>query len=344
MNRDSGTNESVGDITESVRAIVFDQPGDESVLRIAEVPAPKLVAGSIRIRVHATAVNRADLLQRQGRYPPPPGASDILGLECSGEVVEVAGDVADWTPGHRVMALLAGGGYAEEVVVDARSAMRIPDVLSFEEGGAIPEVFFTSFLNLFMIGGADPAKRLLVHGGGSGVGTASILLCREMKVPIAVTVGSDEKGERCRDLGASLVINYRSEDFVEKIRTWTGGSGVDLLLDHLGGSYLSRNIASLAMEGHLVMIGSMGGTAGELDVGRVLSRRIRITGSTLRARTPEQKGEIVLSFLERFGEALERGRIRPVIHRIFPLERAGEAHKVMAAGENFGKVVLSVSP
>lgn len=326
-----------------MRAIVFDQPGDENVLHIGEVPRPELTADQIRIGVHATAVNRADLMQRQGFYPPPPGASPILGLECAGEVLEVGSAVHGWRVGERAMALLPGGGYAEEAVVHAGSAMRVPASLSDEEAGAIPEVFLTAFLNIFLLGEPPEGGAVLVHGGGSGVGTAAISLCREAGRRVLVTAGSEEKCQRCLAHGADVAINYRDGDFAPKVREATGGKGVDVVLDSIGGRYLEGNIASLAVEGRLVMIGLMGGARAEIDLAAMLMRRLRVIGSTLRTRTPADKAAIVAAFLERFGGALEAGRIRPVIDRVLPLEQAAEAHRIMKASEHFGKIVLKVA-
>ena len=326
-----------------MRAILLDGPGDEGVMRLGEAPAPALVPGSIRIRVVATSVNRADLLQRQGFYPPPPGASEILGLECAGEVIETAPDVAGWSVGDRAMALLAGGGYAEEVVVDAGCALPVPEALSLEAAGAVSEVFLTAFLNLFQLGALPAAGATLVHGGGSGVGTAAIQLVKEAGGSIAVTAGSDDKCRRCLELGADVAVNYRSEDFASAARELTGGRGVDVVLDCVGAPYFERNLTALAVGGRLLMIGLMGGAKGEIGLGLLLARRLHAIGSTLRSRSATEKAEIVAGFRARFGEALERGRIAPVVDRTLPLAQAPEAHRVMKAGEHFGKVVLRVA-
>jgi tumor protein p53-inducible protein 3 len=320
-----------------MRAIVFDRYGDANVLDVREVDSPPLVEGAIRIRVRATAVNRADLLQREGHYPPPPGASPILGLECAGEVAEFAKGVTGWRVGDRVMALLAGGGYAEEVVVDAGSAMRIPEALTFEEAGAIPEVFLTAFLTVFDLARAQRGETLLVHGGGSGVGTAATTLGKLAGLRVVVTVGSDEKVRLCREHGADDAINYKTEEFAERAR------GANIILDHIGAPYLLRDLLALAVDGRVVIIGSMGGgDKVEIDVGALLHKRQQIIGSTLRARAKEEKARIVAAFIAQFGDDLRAGRIRPVIHRVFPLEQAAQAHREMA-GDHFGKIVLSVS-
>lgn len=323
-----------------MRAIVFDQPGDESVLRIGEIPPPEPGPREVRIRVAAAGVNRADLLQRTGGYPPPPGASDVLGLECAGTVDAVGSEVHEIEPGERAMALLPGGGYAEYAVAHAGAVMHVPEDFSDAEAGAFPETFLTAFLNLFVIGGAREGMTVLVHGGGSGVGTSAIRLCREEKVRVAITAGSEEKCRRCLDLGADAAIDYRRQDFVAEMKAFTRGEGVDVILDHIGGTYLEKNLATLAVEGKLVVIGGMGGRRGELDLGRLLARRLSIVGSTLRGRSDGDKRDIVRAFLGRFGTALRAGRLRPVLDSTFPLSRAGDAHRRMASGEHFGKIVL----
>jgi len=325
-----------------VKAIVLDRFGEESVLRLGEAPAPPLVPGALRLRVAAAGVNRADLLQRQGFYPPPPGASPILGLECAGEVVEVGAGVAGWRAGERAMALLAGGGYAEEVVVDAGSALRVPERLSLEEAAAVPEVFLTVFLDVFDLGALPEGGSALVHGGGSGIGTAAIQLVKAAGGRIVVTAGSDEKCERCRALGADVAVNYRTGDFAAACREATGGRGVDVVLDSIGAAYLEQNLASLAVGGRLVLIGLMGGAKAEIGLGALLARRLQVIGSTLRTRSKEEKACIAAGFAARFGPALARGEIRPVVDRVLPLERAGDAHRAMKASEHFGKIALRV--
>jgi len=325
-----------------MRAIVFDEPGDESVLHIGSVPAPALGPRDLRLRVAATAVNRADLMQRRGLYPPPPGASPILGLECAGEVIEVGAEVRGWRTGQRAMALLAGGGYAEEVVVDAGSAMPVPDVLSDEEAGAMPEVFLTAFLNIFLLGQPPAGGAVLVHGGGSGVGTAATSLCREAGLRIVVTAGSADKCARCLAHGADVAIDYRAGDFAPAVREATGGAGVNVVLDSIGASYLTSNLECLAPGGRLVLIGLMGGVTSEINLAALMLKRLHVIGSTLRARPLDEKAEIVRAFLDRFGDALRAGRLRPPIDRVLPLERAADAHRAVQASEHFGKVVLKI--
>lgn len=301
-------------------------------LTLGDAPSPSMGPNDLRIAVRATAVNRADLLQREGKYPPPPGASELLGLECAGVVSEVGANVSGWKTGERAMALLAGGGYAEEVVVDAGSAMHVPDDLSDAEAAALPEVFLTAYLNLFLIARLRDGETVLLHGGGSGVGTAATTLAKLAGARVLVTAGSAEKCARCLEHGADVAINYRQEDFVEKAR------GANVILDHIGARYLPRDLDAIAVDGRIVVIGSMGGERlAEIDVGKLLMKRVQLTGSTLRARTVDEKRTIVESFTARFG-----GQVRPIVHTVLPLERADEAHQLMASSEHFGKIVLSV--
>jgi len=325
-----------------VRAIVVDSPGKTPVLRLEDVPAPELVPGALRLRVAAAAVNRADLMQAAGHYPPPPGASEILGLECAGEVAEVGSGVSGWKAGDRAMALLAGGGYAEEVVVDAGSALPVPASLDLEQAAALPEVFLTVFLNVFELAAFPESGAALIHGGGSGIGTAAIQLVREAGGRALVTAGSADKCKRCLELGAVRAVNYKDEDFVAVCREATGGAGVDVILDSIGAAYLARNLESLAVGGRLVLIGLMSGAKSEIDLARLLVRRLQVIGSTLRARPVEEKARIVAAFRGRFGPALEANRIGPVVDRVLPLGEAGEAHRAVRASEHFGKVVLRV--
>ncbi len=326
-----------------MQAIVIEQTDDGPVLSMGEIAAPALEPGSLRLRVAATAVNRADLLQARGFYPPPPGASETLGLECAGEVVEVGDGVSGWTSGDRVMALLAGGGYAQEVVVDAGSVMRVPNGMEFDQAAALPEVYLTVFLNVFQLGRFPAGGVALVHGGGSGIGTAAIQLLKAAGGRIVVTAGSAQKCARCLDLGADVAVNYNEGDFVEACKQATDGQGVDVVLDSIGGPYLAQNLTALATGGRLVVIGLMGGAKAEINLGLLLARRLQVIGSTLRARPLAQKAAIVAGFLERFGVGLAAGEIAPVVDRVLPLAAAGEAHRVVQASEHFGKVVLRVS-
>lgn len=326
-----------------MKAIVIEKTDDGPVLSIGEIAAPALEPGSLRLRVAATAVNRADLLQARGFYPPPPGASETLGLECAGEVVEVGDGVSGWTSGDRAMALLAGGGYAQEVVVDAGSVMRVPDGMEFDQAAALPEVYLTVFLNVFQLARFPAGGAALVHGGGSGIGTAAIQLLKAAGGRIVVTAGSEQKCARCLDLGADVAVNYNEGDFVEACKQATDGQGVDVVLDSIGAPYLAQNLSALATGGRLVVIGLMGGAKAEINLGLLLARRLEVIGSTLRARPLAQKAAIVAGFLERFGVGLAAGEIAPVVDRVLPLAAAGEAHRVVQASEHFGKVVLRVS-
>lgn len=321
-----------------VKAIVVEQ----KELCIGDVPAPVLTERALRIRVAAAGINRADLMQRRGLYPPPPGASEVLGLECAGEVVEIGAGVEGWRPGDRAMALLAGGGYAAEVVVDAGSALHVPEAFSWAEAAVLPEVYLTVFSNVFQIAALPEGGTLLVHGGGSGIGTASIQLAREAGARIFVTAGSAEKCARCVELGADLAIDYNAQDFAEEVASATGGAGVDVVLDSIGAGYLDGNLRSLALGGRLVLIGLMRGAKAEINLGALLARRLSVIGSTLRAKPVAEKAAIVAALLARFGPAIEAGRLRPVLHQTFPLERAGEAHALMQASGHFGKIALEI--
>jgi putative PIG3 family NAD(P)H quinone oxidoreductase len=323
-----------------MKAVVVEKPGDESALKIGDVPEPPIKPEEILIRVHAAGVNRADILQRQGFYPPPPGASEIIGMEVAGEVVAVGDSAKGWKIGDRAMALIPGGGYAEKAVAHYGSAMKIPAALSFEEAAGIPEVFLTVFLNFFMLAGIKRGESALVHGGGSGIGTASILLLKEAGVRVIVTAGSDEKCDQCRKLGADVAINYKRGPFATEVKTATEGRGVDAILDSIGGAYLAGNIESLAQGGRLVLIGLMQGTCAELDLAAVLRRHLKIFGSTLRNRSFAEKAQIVAAFLEQFGAALEAGKLRPPIYKVIPAADAPTAHRMMQSSEHFGKIIL----
>src|SRR6202790_3242382 len=323
-----------------MKAVVVEKPGDENALKLAEVPEPSIKPDEILIRVHAAGVNRADLLQRQGFYPPPPGASEIIGMEVAGEVVALGDSVKGWKVGDRAMALIPGGGYAEKAAAHYGSAMNIPATLSFEEAAGLPEVFLTVFLNFFVLAGIKRGETALIHGGGSGIGTASIQLLKEAGMRVIVTAGSDEKCDQCRKLGADVAINYKSGPFAPQVMAATDGRGVDAILDSIGGAYLAGNIDSLAQGGRLVLIGLMNGTRGELDLAAVLRRPLKIFGSTLRNRSFAEKAQIVAAFLEQFGAALGAGKLRPPIYRVVPAADAPTAHRMMQASEHFGKIVL----
>ncbi|HVA81582.1 MAG TPA: NAD(P)H-quinone oxidoreductase [Candidatus Binataceae bacterium] len=323
-----------------MKAILIDRPGNESVMKLGETPDPSPADDEILIKVGFAGINRADLMQRQGFYPPPPGASEILGLECAGQVIAVGKHAAGWKIGERAMALLPGGGYAEKAVAHAGSAMKIPAALSDEEAAGLPEVYLTAFLNLFELAGVKPGDNVLVHGGGSGVGTASIQLLREAGARSFVTAGSDAKCEQCLKFGADVAINYKTGPFAPAVKSATGGRGADVILDSIGASYLGPNIEALTTGGRLVLIGLMTGAKAEIDLAAVLRRHLRIFGSTLRSRPAAEKAAIVSAFLARFGEALSAGRLRPPIYKALPAADAAAAHRMMQASEHFGKIVL----
>ena len=323
-----------------MRAVVFDEFGGEEVLRVGDVEAPALGDGELRIRVGGAGVNRGDLLQRQGHYPPPPGASEVIGLEVAGTVAEVGGGVSGWNVGDRAMALLPGGGYAEEAVVHAGSAMRVPEGMSDTDAAAIPEVFLTVHLTVFQLGAFPDGGALLVHGGGSGIGTAAIQLGKAVGATVVTTAGSDEKCARCRALGADVAVNYKTGDFAEAVREATGGAGVDVVLDHIGAPYVADNLGALRIGGRLVLIGLMGGAKAEVNLGLLLAKRLQVIGSTLRARPVEEKAALVADFERRFGAKLGSGALRPVVDRVLPFESAGEAHRAMRESEHFGKIIL----
>jgi putative PIG3 family NAD(P)H quinone oxidoreductase len=326
---------------QTVKAILLDQPGDPDVLRYGDAPDPQPAADELLVRVHATAVNRADLLQRRGAYPPPPGASPILGLELAGEVVTPAGD---WHTGDRVMAVVTGGGYAELAAVPAGMAMRIPERLSYEQAAAIPEAFLTAYLNLFTLGRLQPGETVLVHAGASGVGTAAIQLARATGARALTTAGSDEKLALCRELGAELAMHYKRESFPERVADFTQGRGVDVVLDFVGAPYWDANLAALAQGGRLMLIGFLGGSRGELDLGPIMSKSLTITGTTLRRTPLPRKVALTQAFVEFALPRFERGELRPVIDRVYPIEQAAEAHRTLEANSNAGKVVLRLSP
>lgn len=322
-----------------MKAILFDTPGSPDVLRYDDAPDPTPGPDELLVRVRATAVNRADLLQRRGVYAPPPGASPILGLELAGEVITPAGQ---WRTGDRVMAVVTGGGYAELAVVPSGMAMRIPENLSFEEAAAIPEAFLTAFLNLFTLGKLQAGETVLVHAGASGVGTAAIQLARVAGARVFATAGSAEKLTLCRELGAELAINYREESFAARALEATGGRGVDLILDFVGAPYWRQNTEALALDGRLQLIGFLGGSAGQIDLAPIMAKRLSVTGTTLRRTPLPQKIALTADFVAFAHNKFVRGELRPVIDTIYPLRDAAEAHRVMEANRNAGKLVLRV--
>jgi len=325
-----------------VLATVAEQPGDPHVLRWTEIPDPVPGPGDVLLDVAATAVNRADLLQRQGRYPPPPGAPQHLGLECSGVVRSVGADVTDWQVGDAVCALLTGGGYAEQVAVPTGQVLPVPAGLDLLTAATLPEAACTVWSNLVLIAGLHAGQTLLVHGGASGVGTMAVQVGAARGARVAVTAGSPQKLRRCRDLGADILIDHRSEDFVAALRQATHGQGADVVLDVIGAAYLQRNLAALAADGTLVVIGLQGGTTAEINLGLLLARRARVVGTTLRARPAEQKAAIVAAVRRDLWPLVEAGRVRPVVDRVLPITEAAEAHRVLEASEHVGKVALTI--
>ncbi len=325
-----------------MRAVVVVDPGPESRLELDNLPDPEPTAGELLIRTRSAGVNRADLLQRRGLYPPPPGGSTVLGLECAGDVVSAGSSELEHWVGRRVMALLPGGGYAEWVTVDAGSVLGVPATLSDREAAGFPEAFLTAYLNLFELGRVVRDGAALVHGGSGGVGTAAIALCRAAGVRVVVTAGSPSRCRRCLELGADRAVDYHTDDFVDAARELTTGTGVDVVLDCIGGPYLERNLTAVRDGGRVVVIGLMGGRTAELDLATILRRHVHLIGSTLRSRTPEFKSDLMRRFEDRFGAALASGDLRPVVDRVMPLADADRAHTALADGEVFGKVVLDV--
>lgn len=319
-----------------MQAITIDEPGGPEVLRWETVPDPVPGPGEVLVRVAATAVNRADLMQRQGLYPPPPGAPAYPGLECAGTILALGDGVAGWRVGDEVCALLAGGGYAELVAVPAGQLLPVPDGLSLTEAASLPEVACTVWSNVGVLAALKEGETLLVHGGASGIGTHAIQVGVALGARVVVTAGSPEKLERCRELGAELAVNYRTEDFVAAV------GGADVILDVVGAKYLARNLDALAVNGRLVIIGMQGGRKAELDIGTLVAKRGSVIATSLRARPAAEKAEIVAAVHQRVWPWIAAGRVRPVVDRVLPITAAAEAHRVVDAGEHVGKVVLAV--
>ncbi|MDQ2797417.1 MAG: NAD(P)H-quinone oxidoreductase [Actinomycetota bacterium] len=327
-----------------MRAVVITEPGGPEVLQVQDVPDPTPKPGEVVLDVAATAINRADLLQRQGHYPPPKGASEYLGMECSGTISVVGDEVAGWNIGDQVCALLAGGGYAEKVAVPVGQLMAVPGGIGLVDAAALPEVTCTVWSMVFgpHAGRLEPGERFLVHGGSSGIGTMAIQIARGKGAEVFTTAGTARKMKFCADLGADVAINYREDDFDEVIKNRTDGAGVDVILDNMGASYLPRNVASLALGGRLIVLGMQGGTKGELNLGQVLARRLTIHAAGLRARTLAGKAEIVGETQNAVWPMIEAGQVRPIIDRILTLDDAAEAHRLVDSSEHIGKVVLRV--
>ncbi len=325
-----------------MRQVEIRQPGPPESLVVVEGPISRPKEGEVLIAVRAAGINRPDLLQRQGAYPPPPGASPLPGLEISGEVAEVGPGVAEWRSGDPVCALLAGGGYAEYAVAPAPQCLPIPFGLDWTEAAALPETFFTVWANVFQTGHLQRGEAFLVHGGTSGIGTTAVQLARAFGARVFATAGSAQKCAACLRLGADAAINYRISDFVSEVERLTGNEGVDVILDMVGGEYTERNIRVLAPRGRLLQIAFMGGSRVNLDLRPVLTKRLVITGSALRPRTVEEKGAIAQELLAEVWPLLAKGVVKPIIDRTFPLHAAAEAHRYLEAGEHIGKIVLTV--
>jgi NADPH2:quinone reductase len=327
---------------ETMRFVTAHGPGGPEVLSLATGPVPTPGPGEVLIRVAAAGVNRPDVLQREGRYPPPPGASPVLGLEVAGTIAAVGPDVTDWAVGDAVCALLAGGGYAEYALAPAAQCLSVPEGLTLTEAAAVPETFFTVWANVFQRGRLQAGETFLVHGGTSGIGTTAIQLAHAFGARVFATAGSDEKCAACRDLGADVAINYRTADFVDAVKAETQGQGVNLILDMVGGPYIQRNLKALAVEGRLVQIAFLQGSKQELDLMPLMLKRLTITGSTLRSRSVEEKGAIARELQARVWPLLAAGRVKPVLHATFPLDEAAEAHRLMESSRHVGKIVLTV--
>jgi tumor protein p53-inducible protein 3 len=324
-----------------MKAVLIDETTHE--LYLGQADEPVMSDSDLLVSVKATALNRADLLQRRGLYPPPKGASPILGLEMAGVVEQVGSQVTGWRPGDRVCALLPGGGYAERVCIPAGMAIRIPDSFTFEEAAAIPEVFLTAYLNLFVLGGLKPKQTVLIHAGASGVGTAAIQLVREAGATSIVTAGSEEKRNACLQLGASRAIDYKAGPFAPMVKEATEGKGVDIILDFIGAPYWEQNLESLAVDGRLVIIGSMGGSkVTELDLSSLLRRRLQVIGTALRSKSPEDKIRLTEQFTAFALPRLEDGRLKPIVDSIWDWEQVSKAYELMEQNKNTGKIILRI--
>jgi len=325
-----------------MRAVIADGVGGPEVLSVGELPDPEPGPGEVVLAVAAAGLNRADLLQRQGFYPPPPGASDVIGMECSGTVAAVGEGVSGWAVGDQACALLAGGGYAERVAVPAGQLMPIPEGVDLVTAAALPEVACTVWSNVFMVAGLKPDETFLVHGGAGGIGTFAIQLAHRLGARVLTTAGTAEKRAACEALGAEVAIDYREQDFVEEVRSATEGRGADVILDNMGAKYLDRNLDALATEGRLVIIGMQGGTKAELDINKLLRKRGAIIATTLRARPTEEKSAICASVVEHVWPLVAAGDVRPVVHGTMPLAEVAAAHELMGSGEHSGKILLTV--
>jgi NADPH:quinone reductase len=323
-------------------AVEIAAPGGPEQLKLTVRPVPKPGSEEVLVRVAAAGVNRPDVMQRQGRYPPPPGASDLPGMEIAGEVVALGSDVTALKLGDQITALLPGGGYAQYAVAAAALCLPVPQGLSMTEAAAIPETFLTVWTNVFERGGCKAGDTVLIHGGTSGIGTTAIQLAKAFGARVFATAGTADKARACERLGAERGIDYRTEDFVDVIRQATAGYGVDVILDMVGGSYLARNLEVAAVEGRLVIISMLGGAKAEINLAVVVTKRLTVTGSTLRARTVAQKASVAAAVQRHVWPLLSEGRVRPVIYATFPLAQASEAHRLMETSNHIGKIVLTL--
>jgi len=324
-----------------VRAVIAEGGGGPEVLKLIERPDPEPAPGEVVLDVAAAGLNRADLLQRQGHYPVPPGASDVLGMECSGTVGALGEGAEGWAVGDQACALLTAGAYATKVALPAGQLMPVPDGVDLVTAAALPEVACTVWSNLFMLAGLQRDETVLVHGGAGGIGTFAIQLASQLGAKVFTTAGTPEKRELCLSLGADVAIDYREEDFVEVVRDRTDGAGVDVILDNMGAAYLARNVSALATEGRLVVIGLQGGTKAELDLNALLRKRAAIIATTLRARPTAEKAAICASVVENVWPLVADGSVRPIVHRTMPLDDVAHAHELMESGEHTGKILLT---
>ncbi|WP_319532819.1 NAD(P)H-quinone oxidoreductase [uncultured Cohaesibacter sp.] len=326
----------------SMKAVLAPEAGGPEALKFLERPIPEPSAHEVLIKVKAAGVNRPDCIQRAGNYPPPPGASDILGLEVAGEIVAVGSDVKTAKPGDLTTALVSGGGYAEYCLAHKGSLLPVPDGWSMVEAASLPETFITVWHNVFQRGGLQPGERLLIHGGSSGIGITAIQLAKAFGAQVAVTAGSAEKCQACLDVGADLAINYREQDFVTELKTWTSRKGVNVILDMVGGDYISKNYVVAAEDGRIVQIAFLQGGIAEADFRRLMMKRLIHTGSTLRARSDEIKAAIVSDLREKVWPLLAKGDVKPVIFKTFPFEEVVKAHELMESSGHIGKIMLTL--
>ena len=331
-------------MTDTMRVVEISEPGGPEVLVPGTRPRPEPAAGEVLIEVAAAGINRPDVFQRKGLYPPPPGASDIPGLEVAGTVAAIGHGVKDWQAGDKLCALVAGGGYAEFATAPQEQCLPLPAGLNLVQGAAIPETFFTVWTNVFGRGRLQPGESLLVHGGTSGIGTTAIQLAGALGSTVYATAGSEEKCQACRELGASLAVNYREQDFVQVLKEETGGRGVDVILDMVAGDYVARNLSLAAVDGRIVIIAFLGGSRADLDLRPLMIRRLTLTGSTLRPQSVAAKGAIAEVLREKVWPLVEAGRVEPKVFRTFGLEQARDAHALMESSAHIGKIVLEVSP